>query len=75
MVRVTVENSISTTGIELMKLQEEVAAYKKDNALLQEKYLANSSLINIAAKARKKGFVDSTNQVYLSAPLPLALKQ
>ncbi len=74
-VRVTIENSISTTGIELVRLQDKLSAYKKDNELLSEKYLENSSLLSISAKARQKGFVDSKNQVYLSAPLPLALKQ
>jgi len=73
--RITVENSISTTGIELVKLQEKLATYKKSNTLLQEKYLQDSALISIASKARSKGFVESKNQIYLSTPLPLALKQ
>lgn len=73
-VRVTVENSISTTGITLVKLQERLASYKKDNALLAERYLQDSSFLSIASKAAEKGFVESKNQVYLSTPLPLALK-
>lgn len=74
-VRVTVENSISTTGSELLKLQTKLEVYKKSNALLQEKYLEVSSLTKIASSAGQLGFVPVKNQVYLSTPLPLALKR
>lgn len=74
-VRITIENSISTAGTELLKLQANVEVYKKSNAILQEKYLEDSSLTKIASSAADKGFVPAKNQVYLSTPLPLALKQ
>lgn len=74
-VRVTIENSISTAGSELLKLQASVDVYKKSNAILQEKYLEDSSLTKILLSATDKGFVAAKNQVYLSTPLPLALKQ
>ncbi len=73
--RITVENSISTTGIELLKLQNTISSYKKENALISEKYLEDSALISLAKKANEKGFVNANNQVYLSTPLPLALNQ
>lgn len=75
LVRVSIENSISTTGEELVRLQNSVDQYKKTNALLQERYLKDSSLTKISSSAKKKGFVVAKNQVYLSSPLPLALKQ
>lgn len=74
-VRVTIENNISTTGVELMSLQEKLETYKKENSQLEESYLASSSLTKISEIAQKKGFVESKNPVYFSAPLPLALKQ
>lgn len=74
-VRVALENSISTTGVELQGLQNKVEAYRKANSILQEKYLEDSSLTHIASAAAEKGFVLAKNQVYLSTPLPLALKQ
>jgi cell division protein FtsL len=74
-VRIGIENSISTTGIELVALQESVEKYKKENALLSERYLEESSLTKIASVAAEKGFVQAKNQMYLSAPLPLALKK
>lgn len=73
-IRVTIENSISTTGVELIAYQDKIDDYKKSNAQLEERYLEKSSLTRISAVARKKGFVESKNQVYLSTPLPLAIK-
>ena len=74
-VRVSIENSISTTGGELLVLQEQVEKYRKENTVLEEKYLENSSLTKISSVAREKGFVEAKNQMYLSTPLPLALNQ
>lgn len=74
-VRVAILNSISTTGIELVNLQNELTVYKKQNVLLKEEYLAVSSLNEIDKKAKRLGFVDAKDHVYLSAPLPLALGQ
>jgi cell division protein FtsL len=74
-VRVSIENNISTTGVELMSLQEKLETYKKENSQLEESYLASSSLTKISEIAQKKGFVESKNPVYFSTPLPLALKQ
>lgn len=73
--RVAVLNSISTTGIELVSLQQKVDSYKKQNTLLREQYLEASSLNNIESQAKKMGFIPSKTQIYLSTPLPLALKQ
>jgi cell division protein FtsL len=74
-VRVGIENSISTTGIELMALQEKAEKYKKENAIMEEKYLESTSLTKISSVAKEKGFVEVNNQMYLSTPLPLALNQ
>lgn len=72
--RVALVNSISTDGIELDELQNKISYYKKENILLEEKYLEVASLVNIEYKAKSLGFVDAKSQVYLSTPLPLALK-
>ncbi|HUQ85009.1 MAG TPA: hypothetical protein VM077_01685 [Candidatus Limnocylindrales bacterium] len=72
--RVTIENSISTTGVELIGYEEKIEEYKKSNAQLEERYLEKSSLTKISVSAREKGFIESKNQVYLSTPLPLAIK-
>ena len=74
-VQVTVANQISTTGIELNDLQNKVSQYKKENAILEQRYLEVSSLLNIESKAEKLGFVDAKYQEFISTPLPLALRQ
>lgn len=74
-VQITVANRLSTTGIELAKLQNKIEEYKKENALLQEEVLKKSSLTNIAQAADKEGFVVPQNSFVISTPLPLALNQ
>ena len=71
-VRITFINSISTTGIELNNIQNEISSYKKQNALLQEKYLELAAFTNIEKKAKVLGFTQINSSINLSAPIPLA---
>ncbi len=73
-VQVVVSNRLSTTGNNLWKLEEEVAYYEKQNAVLKEELLTVSSLNNIASTAGQLGFVEDKSQIFLSAPLPLAVR-
>ncbi|MBI2033137.1 MAG: hypothetical protein HYT10_01585 [Candidatus Levybacteria bacterium] len=73
-VQVSISNSLSTTGIQLSKLEKEIAVYKRDNTLLREEVLSDSSLYNIASKASEMGFVEAKSRVYIGAPLPLAVR-
>lgn len=75
MLRIALVNSISTTGIELAAIQEELTTYKKQNQILEERYLEASSLTNIEKRAEKLGFIEAKSQLYMSTPLPLALNQ
>ncbi len=72
LVQVVVANSISTTGIELGKIENEIAAYKKKNAVLHEQVLISSSLTNIASEASRLGFEESKSQLVVESPLPIA---
>ena len=74
-VQASVANQISTTGADLVALQDKLDNYKRENMVLQENLLHASSLTNLSEKAKKLGFVDAKKQVYLNTPLPLALKQ
>lgn len=74
-VKITVENSISTTGAELARLETDINGQERANEILKERYLESSSLTALSQKAEKNGFIDAQSQVYLSAPLPLALRQ
>lgn len=71
--RISIVNSISTTGIELVSIQNQIAAYKNANELLKVEYLEAASYTNIGKQAKKLGYVPVTSQIDLSAPLPLAL--
>lgn len=71
-VRITLVNSISTTGITLVEIQSQIADYEKENMLLQEKYLQAAAYTNIEKKATKLGFTSSNTALNLAAPLPLA---
>lgn len=73
--RVVVANSISTSGVELGKINEAVNSYQLENYLLSEKLLEQSSLSVIASEAAKLGFADTGESFVLNNPLPIALKQ
>lgn len=72
--RVSLVNSISTTGIQLVDLQNQIAYYENQNELLKVQYLQAASYTNISQKATKLGYVPVSNEVDLDAPAPLALK-
>lgn len=72
--RITLVNSISTTGITLVDLQNQINAYKKQNELLTVQYLQSASYTNISDKAEKLGYVPVKSQVDLAAPLPMAMR-
>ena len=71
-VQVVVANSISTTGIELSKIQQDIASLKKQNAILHENVLTASSFTQIASRASEMGFEEGKSTLVISEPLPLA---
>jgi cell division protein FtsL len=73
-VRITLVNSISTTGIKLVDLQNEINAYKNQNELLKVQYLQAASYTSISSKAKQLGYVTVKSQVDLAAPLPMAMR-
>lgn len=74
-VQVVVSNRLSTAGTTLGKLQDEIKQYGTKNALLSEKLLIASSLMQIASSAANLGFVEGKSSVILTNPLPLAVKR
>ncbi len=72
--RITLENSISTTGIQLVDIQNQIGDYKKENELLKVQYLEAASFTSIASKAKELGYVTPKSQVDLAAPLPMAMR-
>ena len=75
MVQVVVSNRLSTNGLTLGALEETISTYKNENTVLKEKLLIVSSFSHVASQAAEMGFVQAKTPVFLSTPLPLALKQ
>lgn len=72
--QVVVSNSLSTTGITLSDLQQQVNVYKRKNAILKEKVLTESSLTEIASKAATLGFIETKSQLIVGSAVPIAIK-
>ena len=70
-----VSNRLSTSGLELSKIQEETERYKTQNLLLSENVYSLSSLNYIALEASKVGFLESKSNFSVTAAVPLALRQ
>lgn len=73
--KIVVSGMVSTSGIELSKIDNEIEKYKTENIILREKLLSNSSLVNISSKAAILGFVGKKSDFFLNKPLPLAVKR
>ena len=74
-VQVVVANMLSTKGVELGRLQDDIKKYKTVNSLLAERLLEETSLTRISSNAALLGFSKESSQLYLSNQLPLAVKQ
>ena len=75
LMRVVVSNNLSTTGITLLRLENQLNSYKIENANLREKLLSVTSLFYISSESSQLGFVKNKNSFTLTKPLPLAIKQ
>jgi len=75
-VQISVSNMLSTGGIELAQVQDEIHGLQKDNAILKEQIYSMASLTNIAQKADKLGYVAgvNTSTLVIANPQPLAIK-
>ncbi len=74
-IQIVISNRLSTTGVTLGKIQDQIRVYKTDNALISEKLFSYSSLTNIASRAAVLGFTNSTSRLVFTDTLPLVAKQ
>ncbi len=72
--RVVVSNVISTSGVQLGKMNEKIAVLRTENDSLKEELFSKSSLENIASEAAKLGFTDKKESFVLTSPLPIAAR-
>lgn len=74
-VKAIVYNRLSTSGVFVGKIEEQISFYKTQNAILSEELLASSSLTNIIARASELGFINETEPLLiLKTSRPLAVK-
>lgn len=73
--RAVVSNTLSTSGADLSRLNEEIDAYKRETAILEEKTLQASSYTTLQEEAGKRGYEPMTGQIVFSSQLPLAYKK
>ena len=74
-VKAIVYNRLSTGGVFVSKVEEEVNSYKTQNAKLLEKLLTLSSLTNIKERAKKEGFNNQDKSLMvLKTSKPLAVR-
>ncbi len=73
-VRISVSNRISTSGIDIANIEDKVSSFKKENLILQEKVLALGSYTEIASKAATLGFVPSKANLVISTATTVAIR-
>lgn len=74
-VRSVVSARISTSGLELGKIQDLASVYKTENVILKEKIFSLSSLTHVSEAASKEGFVESKGAFAVSGQRPIARGQ
>lgn len=60
-----IKNELFDVGINAQELESRAAEIKKENVGLKEEYLRVTSLQFIDDKAKKDGFIQATNYIYL----------
>jgi len=68
------QNTLSTSGIYVGEVQEQINEYETQNTILSEQLLTASSLTNIMEKAEASGFTRENTLMVLNASRPLAIK-
>lgn len=76
-VQMSISNMLSTGGIKLSDIQDEIQSQERQNAILKEKILSISSLTTISQEAQQQGFVPDNSQAMVVSHTqpPIALNQ
>lgn len=73
-IQLIVSNALSTDGVELSLIEDKIKYYNKENAILKEKMLSATSFVLLASKASELGFALEKERIYLTDPLPVAVR-
>jgi cell division protein FtsL len=72
--KAVLQNTLSTSGIYVGRIEQEINSYKTENTILSEELLTASSLTNIMEKAQQSGFTTDNTLMTLNASRPLAVR-
>lgn len=76
LIKAIVYNSLSTSGVFVGELEDQISFYKTQNAILSEELLVSSSLTSIITKASELGFTNKDQSLLvISSSRPLAVKR
>lgn len=75
MAKAVLHNMLSTSGIFVSNVEQEMNFYKTQNSILSEDLLTASSLTNITQKAQESGFTAGNTLMVLKTSSPLAVKR
>ena len=73
-VQVSASNMLSTDGIDLGRMQYEIAEVKKENTLLKEKIYTQASLNTVASQAATLGFIPEKSPEYIKTTKAIAIR-
>ena len=74
--RVVVYNRLSTSGVLVGELEDQVSLYKTQNAILAQDVLTSSSLTSIVTRAKELGFSNKDQSLLvIKTSRPLAVKR
>lgn len=71
-VRTVASTRITTSGLELGRIQDATHEYKTQNTILKEKIFSLSSLTQVSEAASKEGFVEGKSTFAVSGARPIA---
>jgi hypothetical protein len=74
-IQVVVSNRLTTSGIILGKIEEDIRNYKTENATLAERFFLVTSLNNISSRAAVLGFVKEKSPLILTTSDIVAVRQ
>lgn len=72
--KAVLQNTLSTSGVVVDKIDQEISYYKTQNAILSEQLLTISSLTNIEEKAKQAGFVKENSSMVIKTSSSLAVR-
>lgn len=73
--RAIVSNTLSTTGVDLSRIDQDIDSYQRKNALIQERILQASAFTTLEQEAEQRGYEAMSSQIVLTSPLPIAYKR